>query len=509
MVDDEEAAQRLVREITLLRRIDHPHVVRLHRVLDLPDGGRALVLDLAAGGSLADLITARGSLRAGEVSTIVVGLARALSDLHARGLIHGDITPRNVLFAQDGRPLLADLGLAAVLGADDAPAPWGTPGFADPTGGPASDPSRDVRALGAIAWFALTGLVPATEPDARAQALATDVPDRARSALLRLALSCLDRDPLRRPAAVDIAGAAWRAAAPGPVRLVDDSDRADGSEDRADSEGIGCARDVNVTRRVRAPAPPGDDEEVVRRRGRRRVRRWRRGRGGTGPWWRSHRAGPVSRVGWRRWSWPVAAPVLLAASVGTVLGVRGEGHVGAGGSSSAEGSPVAALATAPGRSGSVASSGSPGGIGARRAAPPPVFVGADGRRIDEAALERAVAALARSRAAAFADASVWRLQAVDAPGSPALATDIAFVHRLTSSGVRLRGLRFDVSALEIESGDADGVTVLVRVTTSAHSRTRPDGTVTVRVPQSQVTMVRLVLVPVPGAPGWRVRSVGT
>ena len=166
-----EAAQRLAHEIALLRRIDHPHVVRLRRVLDLPDGSRAMVLDHAAGGSLAALVRSRGRLRPGEVSTLLIALARALADLHGRGLVHGDLSPGNVLFTGDGRPLLSDLGLASVLGADPQEATWGTPGFVDPAPLPAGDPARDVWGLGAVAWFALTGRPPAgpldDDPDRR------------------------------------------------------------------------------------------------------------------------------------------------------------------------------------------------------------------------------------------------------------------------------------------------------------------------------------------------------
>ncbi|HEX2809567.1 MAG TPA: protein kinase, partial [Kineosporiaceae bacterium] len=112
----QQAAARLNREVALLRRIDHPHVVRLRRVVDLPGGARALVMDHAAGGSLADLVAIRGPLEATEAATLSVPLARTLADLHERGLVHGDLTPSNVLFTADGRPMIADLGCAVVLG---------------------------------------------------------------------------------------------------------------------------------------------------------------------------------------------------------------------------------------------------------------------------------------------------------------------------------------------------------------------------------------------------------
>jgi serine/threonine protein kinase len=255
--DAAEGAERLAREIALLRRIDHPHVVRLRRVLDLPDGSRAMVLDHAAGGSLAGLVRSRGPLMPGEVVTVLVALGRALADLHAGGVVHGDLSPGNVLFTGDGRPLLADLGLAAVLGADRDAADWATPGFADSADLPAGDPGRDVWGLGAVAWYALTG-APATavltggpdqggggypEPDPGQRPTTTSVRDVAdltgpvhpgavpvgevlqtrdagrRAALLRLIRDCLSDEPARRPAASDIARLAWRTLPPAPIRL--------------------------------------------------------------------------------------------------------------------------------------------------------------------------------------------------------------------------------------------------------------------------------------------------
>ncbi|HEY6796031.1 MAG TPA: protein kinase [Kineosporiaceae bacterium] len=158
-------ARRLSREIALLRRIDHPHVVRLRRVVDLPGGGRALVLDHAAGGSLGRLVRTRGPLTPGEACAVVVPLADTLADLHARGLVHGDLTPSNVLFTLDGRPLIADLGSAWIMG-EPVSEVWASDGYADParSGRPAA--SDDVYALGALLRFALTGSPTAPGPSA-------------------------------------------------------------------------------------------------------------------------------------------------------------------------------------------------------------------------------------------------------------------------------------------------------------------------------------------------------
>jgi hypothetical protein len=283
--DDAEAAERLAREIALLRRIDHPHVVRLRRVLDLPGGSRALVLDRAAGGSLARLVRRRGGLQPGEVVTLVVTLARTLADLHVGGVVHGDLSPGNVLFAVDGRPLLSDLGQGAVLGTDCGTTRWATPGFADPAPGSAADPARDVWGLGAVGWFALAGRPPAAVPDpvpgpvpgtmprtvpgteragdreqppeparnpwegfepagefgagARRLGEGPGEPSPAgRAVLVRLLLRCLDADPVRRPSAAEVALLAWGSVPAAPVLLLPDPVDGDAGAEAGDVGGV-------------------------------------------------------------------------------------------------------------------------------------------------------------------------------------------------------------------------------------------------------------------------------
>jgi eukaryotic-like serine/threonine-protein kinase len=89
-------------ERSALEAVAGPHVVRL-----LDEVGGALVLELAAGGSLAEL---RGPLRPGQVVTVLAPVARALGRCHAAGLAHGRVSADHVLLTADGRPLLTGLG---------------------------------------------------------------------------------------------------------------------------------------------------------------------------------------------------------------------------------------------------------------------------------------------------------------------------------------------------------------------------------------------------------------
>ena len=124
-----EQARRAVTEAAKLRVLDHPHLVRLHDLV-LHRDAAVLVLDLADAGSLADLLSVRGRLTPGEAITAIAPIAAALAHVHAAGIVHGDISPANILFTPGGVPLLADLGVSRLTG-DDTDAE-STPAYVDP-----------------------------------------------------------------------------------------------------------------------------------------------------------------------------------------------------------------------------------------------------------------------------------------------------------------------------------------------------------------------------------------
>jgi serine/threonine protein kinase len=132
------------REAALLRRIQHENIVRLRSFVDLPDGRRAVVHDLAPGGNLTTLVRRRGPLPAGEAAAVGTAMAGALVHIHARGFVHGRLSADHVLFAADGRPVLAGVGIPALLAR--------VPPVEPPT---YPTPADDVRALGDVLRFAL------------------------------------------------------------------------------------------------------------------------------------------------------------------------------------------------------------------------------------------------------------------------------------------------------------------------------------------------------------------
>lgn len=187
-------------EAAALLAIEHPNIVRLIDVR-----GDELVFERAAGGSLHELLDARGRLAAGEVVTIGLAMADALGEVHRRGLVHGDVHPGNILLSDEMVPLLADFGSTSAIG-DGATAAYGAAGFAAPeverrhARSPAS-PHSDQWSLGATLRAAIGPIVPTPLAVVLAVALAPDPADRfPNMAAMATALSCAAAPARVRPA---------------------------------------------------------------------------------------------------------------------------------------------------------------------------------------------------------------------------------------------------------------------------------------------------------------------
>jgi hypothetical protein len=163
---------------TLSAGIDHPAVVPLVEV-DSANGFHYLVWTHAEGERLIDRVAASGSLHPGEAIALIGHLAGALGACHARGVVHGALTPHSVVLGRGGLPLVLELGAGVLLAqniAEDeslfdsmstAFASAEVLEFAAPElGDTAYDPTPavDQYALGAVGYFALTGLSPYPHP---------------------------------------------------------------------------------------------------------------------------------------------------------------------------------------------------------------------------------------------------------------------------------------------------------------------------------------------------------
>jgi serine/threonine protein kinase, bacterial len=145
--------QRFRWESRMAARLQEPHVIPLH---DFGEIGGALFIEmpLVDGGSLKDLLSARGALEPAQAASIAVQVAAALDAAHAVGLVHGDVKPGNVLLTADNFAYLVDFGVGVAAG--------GSCAYTAPerfSGGRAG-PQADVYSLACVLYECLTGQPP-------------------------------------------------------------------------------------------------------------------------------------------------------------------------------------------------------------------------------------------------------------------------------------------------------------------------------------------------------------
>ena len=106
--------ERTLREARATARIDHPNVVRVYDVVAEESDRLWIVMELVESRSLRQLLLEDGPVAPREAARIGVGLAAALVEVHAVGVLHRDIKPGNVLLGPGGRVVLTDFGIAAI-----------------------------------------------------------------------------------------------------------------------------------------------------------------------------------------------------------------------------------------------------------------------------------------------------------------------------------------------------------------------------------------------------------
>lgn len=202
LAGDDGFRQRFRQEVAACRRVQSTYTAR---IVDADADAELpwLVSEFVYGPSLREAVRASGAFAATTVLRLAAGLAAALVDIHAAGLVHRDLKPGNVLLSGDG-PRVIDFGIARSVDAEHLTRTGlviGTGGYMSPEQAQAQPvgPASDVFSLGALLLMASTGADPSynvvhAEPDL------TGVPDPVRHIVER----CLVRDPARRPTAAEV-----------------------------------------------------------------------------------------------------------------------------------------------------------------------------------------------------------------------------------------------------------------------------------------------------------------
>ncbi len=394
-----------------ISRIRHEHIIAMRDVIPVTDdsvGTCQLVVATApaSGGSLTTHLQQRGRLSLQQAITVVIPIGEALEHVHRAGLIHADLTSDGVVFARDGKPFLADIGIGQIAGV----VPQDRPGFQgclapEVQEGYAPSVESDAYALGALVWHLVTGEPPGwVGSRADLDDLAGDLPREIRDLLTR----ALSTEPDRRPEVCEIVGQ-FRAAGPAaPLDLDFDPER-------------DLTRDIPTRIRTMAARHPTSHRAPARR--------WHRG--------------PAAMVA----ALALVAITLVAVTLVTVLPAL---HAGPGWRANSETAHSDAETLAAGSAGEDAATDSPPSKDADAADKPSSVASMSWRE--------AVQGVLQARATAWESGDPDLLRQAHAADSEALAKDRADLLAATDSGAQFSGVEFiaqDVQVTDVSPEASD------------------------------------------------------
>jgi serine/threonine protein kinase len=204
---------RFEREARAVASLAHPNVMQLYDYGE-SEGRPYMVLEYVPGGTLEDRLRDGRPLPDDETYEIAVGIASGLAHAHARGVVHRDLKPANVLFDEEGRPKIADFGIARLAAGEgtltEAGTLLGTAAYISPeqASGEPANAASDVYSFGVMLYRMLAGRLPFASSDPMELVLMhrdtpppplaqfrTDAPARLEST----AMHALSKDPSERP----------------------------------------------------------------------------------------------------------------------------------------------------------------------------------------------------------------------------------------------------------------------------------------------------------------------
>jgi serine/threonine-protein kinase len=156
---------RLRREAYIQVHVEHPNVVRVLDLDQMPDGSIYVVMERLIGRSLADKLARDGLVAPGQAVAIFTQVCRALDAAHKKDVVHRDLKPGNIFLCEDKLAKVLDFGMSKLASAESltqAGYTLGTPEYMAPEQciGAQVEPRTDIYALGVMIYEALTGELP-------------------------------------------------------------------------------------------------------------------------------------------------------------------------------------------------------------------------------------------------------------------------------------------------------------------------------------------------------------
>ncbi|MFL6262433.1 MAG: protein kinase domain-containing protein [Thermoanaerobaculia bacterium] len=255
----EADTRRFLREARASSAVDHPNICTVYEVDETEDGRLFIAMAFCEGETLKRKIE-RGPLPLPESVRIAAQIASGLAAAHAKGIVHRDVKPANVIVGPDGRVKIVDFGIAKLADQSrltrDGTA-VGTAGYMAPEQirGEEIDPRTDLWALGVVLYEMVTGRTPfpgdndherirgilTREPEPMASLRSGVPPDLARIAARALAKKAGDRYSSMDAMREDLLALAGRLGAPVPVETLDPTLREIPSHPSAGSSVLGDA----------------------------------------------------------------------------------------------------------------------------------------------------------------------------------------------------------------------------------------------------------------------------
>ncbi|HEY9677928.1 MAG TPA: serine/threonine-protein kinase [Drouetiella sp.] len=220
LIPDSDAGKRFQQEVSTLSCIDHPNVVKILDFGVTSSGLSYLVMELVEGVSLRTILETDGVFQPERAAKAVREICRALETLHARGIIHRDIKPNNIILDSSDVARIVDFGIAKIMNSNNETitqygAILGTPAYMSPEQclGNKVDERSDVYSLGCTLFEMITGLKAfdgATAMESLAKQIDEDrsfldkplVSAGVSAELRSIITTCLKRDPDSRYANV-------------------------------------------------------------------------------------------------------------------------------------------------------------------------------------------------------------------------------------------------------------------------------------------------------------------